>query len=82
MPWIELDSSLLQAAHYQDHLLLELEFCDGAIYQYLGVPEPIFQDLLLAESPGGYFNVHIRKRFAETKIRPADPSRRPARVKV
>jgi hypothetical protein len=53
MPRIELNSTGLQAATYQDQLaVLELEFRSGAIYRYFGVSEQTYQELLLAESKG------------------------------
>jgi hypothetical protein len=74
MPRIDLNSTALEAATYQDELaLLELEFHSGAIYQYAGVAAQTYQELLLAESKGAYFHSHIRNRFACVKIRPAEP---------
>jgi hypothetical protein len=64
-----MQSSLLNAATYQDqNAFLELEFRSGAIYRYLAVPTQMFQQLLRAESKGGYFNQHIRNRYAFIKI--------------
>jgi len=40
--------------------VLEIEFIDGAIYQYFDVPEEIYQGLLNAESKGRYFNLVIK----------------------
>ena len=37
--------------------ILEIEFTGGAVYQYFGVPEEIYQELLRAESKGKYFNL-------------------------
>jgi len=69
---VELKSTLLNAATYQDQCaLLELEFCSGEIYHYVGVPAQTYQELLLAESKGRYFNQQIRPRFTYTKIGPA-----------
>ena len=76
MARVDLKSTSLHAATYQDQsAFLELEFCSGAIYQYLGVPAQTYQDLLSAESKGRYFNQHIRNRFPFAKI---DPARRDA----
>lgn len=73
MPRIDLNSTGLEAATYQDQLaLLELEFRSGAIYQYFGVPAQTYQELLLAESKGAYFHYHIRNRFPYAKIHPAE----------
>jgi hypothetical protein len=69
---VELQSTLLNAASYQDRCaLLELEFRSGEVYRYVGVPAQTYRELLLAESQGRYFNTHIRPRFTYTKIGPA-----------
>jgi KTSC domain-containing protein len=60
MPRVDLNSTLLPAATYQDQsIFLELEFRSGAIYRYLAVPAQTYQELLRAESQGRYFNQHI-----------------------
>jgi hypothetical protein len=72
MAWILLDSGSLRAARYQEpELVLEVEFCDGAIHRYSRVPERTFQELLRADSKGRFFNLHIRKTFPSHRIRHA-----------
>jgi hypothetical protein len=74
MARVELQSTTLNAATYQDQgAVLELEFRSGAIYRYGGVPAPVYQGLLSADSKGRYFNQHIRNRFPYIEI---DPTRR------
>ena len=74
MPRVKLNSTGLRTAAYQKQLaLLELEFRSGATYQYFGVSQQTFQELLLAESKGAYFHRHIRDRFPYAKIHPAEP---------
>lgn len=69
MQRLDLHSTTLRTAAYQDQrALLELEFRNGAVYRYFGVPAESYQALLRAESKGGYFNSHIRNRFAYAKI--------------
>lgn len=41
------------------------------MYQYFGVPERVFQDLVQAESKGAYFNQNIRDRYPYNLIRDA-----------
>jgi len=48
-----------------------VELRDGAVYQYLGVPLRIYQDLLRADSKGAYFNHHIRSPFPYAILRGA-----------
>jgi len=69
MARVDLKSTSLNAATYQDQsACLELEFRSGAIYRYRDVPAQTYQELLRAESKGGYFNQHIRNRFLYSKI--------------
>lgn len=42
---------------------LEVEFQSGKVYQYLDVPEPIYQDLMTASSKGEFFHDNILKEF-------------------
>lgn len=39
--------------------ILQVQFLNGGIYEYYGVPENIFNDLMNAESKGKYANRHI-----------------------
>ena len=68
---IAVNSSLLAQVLYDEaRSLLELEFRDGARYQYTAVPEAIHHQLMAAESHGAYFNRYIRHRFNYKRIRP------------
>ena len=60
---------MLEAAAYdRSQALLQLSFRNGASYRYSDVPAEVYDQLLLAESKGKYFNLHIRNRYAYTKI--------------
>jgi hypothetical protein len=56
-------SSLATVAYDDQRAILQVEFRDGAAYQYAAVPRRIYQDLLRADSKGAYFNHHIRGLF-------------------
>jgi hypothetical protein len=72
MQRVHLESNLLKTAAYQDQLdFLELEFRSGVVPHYFGVSALTYQELLRAESKGGYFNRHIRNCFATVMIQPA-----------
>jgi hypothetical protein len=59
------ESSTLATVAYDDaRELLQLEFCNRAVYQYFGVPAAVYAALLCAPSTGGYFNRAIRGRFS------------------
>lgn len=65
---VAVESSLLANVSYDDQrAILQLEFRDGAVYQYADVPLQNFQDLLRADSKGAYFNHHIRGNFPYSK---------------
>ena len=60
---------MLEAAAYDgSQALLQLSFRNGTSYRYSDVPAEVYDQLLLAESKGKYFNLHIRNRYAYTKI--------------
>lgn len=48
---------------------LEIEFKRGGIYQYAGVPESTYQELLGADSIGRYVNQNVVGQYEETKVR-------------
>jgi hypothetical protein len=39
---------------------LEVEFHTGRLYQYIGVPPRVHEELVHADSVGAYFNANIR----------------------
>lgn len=47
---------------------LEIEFHEGEVYQYYGVPENIHDELMSASSHGIYHNVNIRKSYSYTRV--------------
>ena len=64
------DSSMLRSIGYEKKThTLELEFQSGKIYQYFGVTEPTYQDLMQADSKGSWFNGQIRGAFQFTQVR-------------
>ena len=65
---IALQSSLLSSAAYSDDGTLQLQFHNGAIYQYFAVPIGVFQDLLAAQSKGSYFNRYISDPFQHQRL--------------
>jgi hypothetical protein len=54
---------------------MELQFRNGAIYQYWLVPRTVYRDLLGAPSKGVYFNQNIRGRYPYQRVQ--EPSPRP-----
>ena len=81
---VVVESSLLAKVAY-DHqrAILQVEFRDGALYRYLGVPIQTYQDLLRADSKGAYFNHHIRSAFPYAMVqgRATAPSGQPNTIR-
>jgi hypothetical protein len=42
---------------------LEIEFPDGDVYLYFGVPQLVFLQFLRADSMGAFFNERIRDEY-------------------
>jgi hypothetical protein len=59
---VSVPSTVIPTIGYDaDQRILEIEFHNGAVYQYFDVPQYVYDDLKTAEIPGRYFNQHIRK---------------------
>jgi hypothetical protein len=54
-------SNLASIGYETTTLTLEIEFHNGAVYQYYNVPPELFEGLLNATSHGRYFDAHIKK---------------------
>jgi hypothetical protein len=62
-------SKNLQSVGYDEQQkILEIEFNDGGVYQYSGVPSEIYQGLLGASSQGKYFHAYIKNTYPFVKI--------------
>lgn len=70
MERIPVESSNLASVGYdKDSSTLEVEFQNGAIYQYFGVPEIEYSGLMKAASKGSYLNQNIKKAgYTYTRI--------------
>lgn len=62
-------SSTIRAIGYEaESTTLEVEFNSGAVYQYHGVPQDLFDGLMQAESKGRYLNAHVKGSYGHTKL--------------
>lgn len=77
MAWVLLESSLFRAARYSEgEQLLDLEFRNGAIYRYFGLPPDQYAEFMKADSHGAHFNRYIVGHFPEEQRRPPRAKRR------
>ncbi|MBE0539024.1 MAG: KTSC domain-containing protein [Ignavibacterium sp.] len=54
-------SNLKSIGYDPDTQTLEIEFLNGGLYQYINVPERIYNGLMAASSHGSYFDQYIKK---------------------
>jgi hypothetical protein len=67
---IPVASSNLESVGYENGTL-EIRFHTGGIYQYLNVPEHLYQGLMMAASKGTYLDQYIKKAgFPYRKVSP------------
>ncbi len=60
-------TSLASVMSSADHNVLELEFQNGLVYEYLGVPLALYQQLFAAPSKGA-LNRFVRGRFPYRRV--------------
>ena len=62
-------SSNIQSIGYDsESSILEVEFNNGRVYQYSGVPESEYEGLMNASSHGTYLNANIKGHYPYTQI--------------
>ncbi len=47
---------------------LEIEFHNGGVYQYYGVPEHMFTEMIHAPSAGKFLNMYIKDRYPYSRV--------------
>ncbi|MFA6195439.1 MAG: KTSC domain-containing protein [Sulfurimonas sp.] len=69
MQMINVESSNVKAVGYKkDSSTLQVEFINGGTYQYFGVPEGVFVELLNSDSVGGYLASDIKGTYKYSKV--------------
>lgn len=64
------NSSAIRALHYDNlEQILTVEFVKGTEYDYVNVPEQVFEEMVVSESVGKYYNSFIKgnPEFQEVK---------------
>jgi len=69
MERVPLASSSLASAQYDAETeTLEIEFRNGRMYSYSGVPLHIYEQLMEADSKGQFYNLHIRDAYPFVRV--------------
>jgi hypothetical protein len=62
-------SSNISAIGYDaDNQILEIEFTNGAVYSYSGVPPGEYEGIMNADSKGKYLHSNIKNRYSFMKL--------------
>ena len=60
-------SNIASVGYDKEAHILEIEFHHGAIYQYVDVPEKVYEELMSSPSQGAYFMNEIKSKFKYQK---------------
>lgn len=62
-------SSNIQSVGYDPQTqTLEVEFINGTIYQYYGVPENVYDQMMREQSKGRFLNTYIRNQYPYSRV--------------
>jgi hypothetical protein len=56
-------SSLASVGFSPEHNVLQVEFRNGLVYEYFGVTQGLYEQLLAADSIGAFLNHFVRNRY-------------------
>jgi len=59
---------LRSVAYDESKKILEIEFQNGLVYQFSGVPAKVYADLVQSKEMGKYFSEKIRPKFHSKQI--------------
>ena len=69
MQRLPVSSSNVRSVGYERKArILEVEFVAGQVYQYHGVPERVFREIVQGPSAGKLFNMHVRNRYPYSRV--------------
>jgi len=60
-------SNIASVGYDKEAHILEIEFHHGAIYQYVDVPEKVYEELMSSPSQGAYFKNELKDKFKYQK---------------
>jgi hypothetical protein len=62
-------SSNVQSIGYEPQSqTLEVEFLEGTIYQYYGVPQNMYDQLMREPSKGRFLNTYIKNQYPYSRV--------------
>ena len=61
-------TSIRSLGYDQPSQTLEVEFLNGAIYQYYNVPENMYSEMMEASSKGKFLHLYIKNTFPFSRV--------------
>ena len=61
-------TSIMTIGYERDIEVLEVEFLNGRVYQYHGVPERLYRQIINAPSVGRCFHALIRNQYPYSQV--------------
>lgn len=61
-------SNLVSVGYDEPTQTLEIEFSNGAIYQYFNVGTVLFEQLMQAPSKGQFLNIYIKNAYPYSRV--------------
>lgn len=61
-------SNIASIGYDESSQTLEVEFINGSIYQYYGVPQNMYDRLMEAGSKGKFLNTYIRNAYGYSRV--------------
>ena len=61
-------SNIMSAGYDSGSQTMEIEFKDGAVYQYYNVSEHLYEQFKLASSKGQFFHMYIRSSVPFSRV--------------
>jgi len=67
MELVKVSSSNVEAVGYADDKLY-VQFTSGHTYAYVGVPQKLYEDLLVADSKGRFLRANVYDKYLYEKL--------------
>ena len=61
-------SNISSIGYDEQSATLEVEFLNGTIYQYYGVPKNMYDQLMQQGSKGRFLNTYIKNAYAYSRV--------------
>ncbi|MBD2183900.1 KTSC domain-containing protein [Planktothrix sp. FACHB-1355] len=69
IPMLPVHSTMANSIGYDsDRHLLQVEFKNGSVYQYEGVDEEIWEEMISTDSPGKFYNREIKGYYRSRRL--------------